>query len=214
MNDATLQHMDESASDLKPVLRELRRQKHKARGALAGRAALASRQAAGNLYHGGGHRLLGKVGRRWTRDASEHCAAAGSLVMEYGPSPSSAGELLADGVRTAVPVSRELMLSSVKTVAVNAGRAAGMGMLVDGGLTAVVQTIHYARGRTTAAKAVKKVIREAGTGGVATAAGTLATVAVVVVTGPVSGPVMFMIAAGATTAVKLGLTKLLSRRSS
>jgi len=123
--------------------------------------------------------------------------------------PASAAELPRHAtnllVRTAGKTAAQL---AVRELAKGVGRAAGVGLLIDGVFGATQAVRHYRRGELSKGQACLHVVKEAGTGAIACAAGVLVASAAVAVTGGLAAPVLVGLAAGGSLVTKIGLRSL------
>jgi hypothetical protein len=182
------------------------------RGAIAGSRGVSLRTTALSLFEAGGKRVLPESVQRAVRGAVE--SEASKVLLGAGllePAASPVARLLEGGTARVVAVQgaraagRQLLRS--------VGAAAGAGALIDGGWALVQAVRGVRRGRFTRREAAVHVVREAGTGAAATAAGTAAAVLLVAVTGGVAAPAVFMVGAAASLGAKVGLDAWLAARA-
>ncbi|MGD0528716.1 MAG: hypothetical protein ABSE49_26505, partial [Polyangiaceae bacterium] len=91
--------------------------------------------------------------------------------------------------------------------------AAAMGAFVDGGWATVEAVKGVRAGEMTQKQAAVHVAREAGTGALATAAGTATAALLVAVTGGIAAPALFAVAAVTSIGAKMGLDAWLRMRA-
>ena len=181
------------------------------RGGMAGAEAVAARSAALALFEAGGRRVLPETMQRVVRGAVEHEASrwlVGVGLLEGAPStamPAIEGATMRTLASQAARAAGRQVLRSV-------GAAAGAGAILDGGWALVRSVDRIRRGLMTRRQAAEYVAREATTGAAAAAAGTAAGVAMVVLTGGIGAPAVFMVGAAASLATKAGLDAWLGSR--
>jgi hypothetical protein len=133
-------------------------------------------------------------------------------VRELAAMPSAASTSLAV-TRTAAlggAASRPIVVAAARNVGIVAGRAAALGLVLDGGLATIDAVRSVRSGEATREQAVRYVAKEAFSGAVATGAGVLAVSAVVALTGGLGAPAAFFLGAGASMSVKHLLKRALS----
>ena len=181
------------------------------RGAIAGSAGASLALAAKVLFDAGGHRVLPGGVQRAVRATVERQASRWLLGAGLLEQASAAGRLLeGSATRTAVVMGAR---AAGRQVLRSVGGAAAVGALVDGGWATAHAVRHVRAGTMTQKEAVGHVAREAGTGAVATAAGTATAALLVVVTGGVAAPAVFAVAAGVSLVAKMGLDAWLRVRA-
>ncbi len=176
------------------------------RGSVAGAQGAAARGAALTLFEAGGRSVLPAAVQGAVRSAVERQASlvlAGAGLIESGA--TTAARMIEGGAgRTLVA---QTTRAAGRQVLRSAGAAAGVGALMDGGW-ALVQAVRRVRGGSmTRREAAGHVVREASTGAAATAAGTLAAVLLVAVTGGTAAPAVFLVGAAASVGAKAGLDR-------
>jgi hypothetical protein len=194
---------------------------HFIRANVAGAEAVAVRTAAEHLFEAGGKRLLAEGAQKAMRELAENSARA--ILGNFAPSAlarvAGAAELTAGVMRSAatdlakgagMAVVREAGKTAAKEVLKGAGRAAGVGFVVDGVFGGVEAALAYRKGTMTSKEAAVHVSKEAGTGALATGAGVAVAAGVVALTGGLAAPVVFVIGAGAAIGAKQGLRRLLA----
>jgi hypothetical protein len=181
------------------------------RGAVAGSGATSIRAAARALFESGGNKVLPPAVQRVIRATVERQASkllGGAGLLEHA---STAGRLMEGNAARSVVLhgARAAGRQVVRTV----GAAAAVGALVDGGWAAI-EAVHGVRaGAMTQKQAVVHVAREAGTGALATAAGTATAALLVAMTGGLAAPALFAVAAAASIGAKMGLDGWLRTRA-
>lgn len=181
------------------------------RGAVAGSGGASLRLAAQALFDAGGNRVLPLVVQRAVRSAVER--EASRLLTGTGllQGASAAGRLLDRNAARTVMIHGAR--AAGRQIARSIGAAAAVGALVDGGW-ATVQAMRSVRaGSMTQREAVVHVAQEAGTGALATAAGTATAALLVAVTGGIAAPAVFAVAAAASLGAKMGLDAWLRVRA-
>jgi hypothetical protein len=181
------------------------------RGAVAGSAGASVRAAAEALFDAGGKRVLPAVVQRAVRSAVERQASkllTGAGLLETA---STAGRLVERNT------TRNVLLHGARAagrqVFRTVGAAAAVGALVDGGWATVEAVKGVRAGAMTEQEAVVHVAREAGTGALATAAGTAAAAFLVAMTGGIAAPALFAVAAVTSIGAKMGLDGWLRTRA-
>lgn len=181
------------------------------RGAVAGAGGASLRLAAQALFDAGGKRVLPLAVQRAVRSTIER--EASRLLTGTGllQGASAAGRLVDRSATRTVIIhgARAAGRQVVRSV----GAAAAVGALVDGGWAAVQAVRGVRAGAMTQQEAVVHVAREAGTGAVATAAGTATAALLVAMTGGVAAPAVFAVAAAASLGAKMGLDAWLRMRA-
>jgi hypothetical protein len=181
------------------------------RGAVAGSGGASARTAAQVLFNAGGNKVLPVVVQRAVRSTVERQASkllTGAGLLEHA---SAAGRLM-EG-RTARNVVLHGARAAGRQVFRSIGAAAAVGALVDGGW-ATMQAVKGVRaGSMTQKEAAAHVAREAGTGALATAAGTATAALLVAMTGGIAAPALFAVAAVVSMGAKMGLDEWLKVRA-
>ncbi|HEX3343747.1 MAG TPA: hypothetical protein VHS09_04200 [Polyangiaceae bacterium] len=181
------------------------------RGAVAGSGGASIRAAAQALFDAGGNKVLPTAVQRAVRSTVERPASkllTGAGLLEHA---SAAGRLMDRGT-TRAAVSHGARAAG-RQVFRSVGAAAAVGALVDGGW-ATMQAVKGVRaGSMTEREAVAHVAREAGTGALATAAGTATAALLVAMTGGIAAPALFAVAAVTSIGAKLGLDGWLKMRA-
>lgn len=181
------------------------------RGSIAGTRGAAARGAAQALFEAGGRSVLPEAVQGAVRSAVERQASlalAGVGLLESGAATTA--RAIEGGAGRAMVL--QTTRAAGRQILRGVGAAAGAGALLDGGW-ALVQAVRRVRGGTmTRREAAGYVVREASTGAAATAAGTLAAVALVAMTGGVAAPAVFLVGAAASVGAKAGLDQWLHAR--
>ena len=153
------------------------------------------------LFEAGGKLLLDEGTKALVRNAAER-GAEGALALAVGPLVGPA-RLLADrpaamlthagrAARTAAPLAAR---AAAKQILKGAGKAAGVGLVVDGAVASVEAVVAVRNGSMDRKTATGYVAREAATGAVATGAGVLLGAGLVALTGGIAAPVVFAVGA-------------------
>ncbi|MDB4944295.1 MAG: hypothetical protein JWP97_3829 [Labilithrix sp.] len=198
------------------------------RAAVAGGGAAKLIATSASLFEAGGKNLLSQSAQRMVRAAAEK-GAKQAILTAAGPvletasglargleSVSPASSALAFGAR-AVKSSGKLALGAGKTafrvaseeVLKGAGRAAGVGFVIDGAVAGLEAVIAVRNGSTDKVSAAKYVAKEATTGAVATGAGVLLGAGLVALTGGIAAPVVFAVGAMGSLGTKRLLRRLI-----
>jgi hypothetical protein len=181
------------------------------RGAVAGSGGASVRVAAQALFDAGGNKVLPVVVQRAVRSTVERQASrllTGAGLLEHA---SAAGRLM-EGNTTHAAVLHGARAAG-RQIFRSIGAAAAVGAFVDGGW-ATVQAVKGVRaGSMSEKEAVVHVAREAGTGALATAAGTATAALLVAMTGGIAAPALFAVAAVVSMGAKMGLDGWLRRRA-
>jgi hypothetical protein len=122
----------------------------------------------------------------------------------FGPRPVRLLSNASKAVRSAAPIAAR---AAGKQILKGAGKAAGIGLVIDGALASVEAVSAVRGGAMDRKQAVTYVATEAATGAVATGAGVLLGAGLVALTGGIAAPVVF-----ATSALgAIGAKRLLRR---
>jgi hypothetical protein len=151
--------------------------------AIGGVEALLAQEVAAELYQHGGRHLLSPAGKAALRKGA-HEGARTALARSMGQGLRQAGT----------------------QAAMQAGRAASLGGLFDGGVAAVEAAVAYHRGELESRDALRHVARETTTGAAAAFAGAVVATALVAVTGPMAGPAVLVVGAGTAATTKSALS--------
>jgi hypothetical protein len=176
-----------------------------ARGIAASLEGVLLARAATTLYEAGGAQMLGAGTQAALRVAAE---GAGVNVMGAG-----AALFLREGAKqVARNAGRQVAVSAGKQILKGATRAAGLGLAIDGAFATYEAVRAVRAGDMTKPMAFQHVGKEAVSGALATAAGTLACVGLIALTGPISIPAAVVCGAGASLGAKTVLRKWIDRR--
>lgn len=171
------------------------------RAVVAGSGAARVIASSVTLFEAGGKLLLDEGAKSALRSAAERGAesalafAAGPLL---GPTQSLMQKpiaVLANTGKAARAVGPAVARLAGKEILRGAGKAAGLGLVIDGAFAGVEAVVAVRSGAMDGKSAAKYVATEAATGAVATGAGVLAGASLVVLTGGVAAPVVFAVAA-------------------
>ena len=140
--------------------------------------------------------------------------AESALAMAAGPLLGPASMLakkpiamLAQSAKAARTVAPIAARTAGRELLKGAGKAAGVGFVIDGAVAGVEAAVAVRNGSMTQGRAMRYVAKEAVTGAVATGAGVLLGASLVALTGGMAAPVVF--AVGALGAI--GTKRLLRR---
>lgn len=180
------------------------------RAAIAGGEAARLLGAAMSLFDAGGKHLLSAGTQKAVREVAER-GAKGAILLATGPVLESAAGMaksldgakaaLALGSRTskgatlALGAGKQAMRVASREILKGAGKAAGIGFVIDGAMASLEAVVAVRNGSSDKATAVKYVAKEATTGALATGAGVLLGATLVAVTGGVAAPVVFAVGA-------------------
>lgn len=175
------------------------------RGAIAGGHAAKLIGSATAIFRAGGNKVLSEAAQSTLRAAVEKGAekaiasATGALAL---PAELSPMKLIGSGARATTAVVKGSARMAVREIAKGAGKAAGIGFVVDGAVATVEGVVAVRAGTMDKNAAVKHVAKEATTGAVATGAGVLLATGLVALTGGVAAPVVFAVGALGTIGTK------------
>jgi hypothetical protein len=141
--------------------------------------------------------------------AAESVAGAAASAAETVTSAAQA-ITRAIGGEAAPLIAREVTKTAAKEVLKGVGRAAGIGFVIDGVFGGVKAALAYKNGEMTRKEAAIHTGKEAATGALATGAGVALVAGLVAVTGAVTAPLAFVVAAGAAIGTKHGLRRLIA----
>lgn len=187
------------------------------RAAIAGGQAAKLASAATAIFEAGGKRILSESSKSAVRALAEKgaqraLAAATGPLLPPGLSPS---QILAGGARATAVAVRGGVRTAAREIAKGAGKAAGIGFVVDGAIATVESVLAVRDGRLDKGQAAMYVAQEATTGAIATGAGVLLGTGLVAFTGGFAAPVVFAVGAIGSVGTKRVLTRWLeSRRAS
>ena len=187
------------------------------RAVMAGNAASAAVGPAVALFHAGGKVVLNEAAKSTLRSVAEKGAeqalaiAAGPLL---GPATQLAKKpisLLARGASATKQIAPFAAKSAGKELLKGAGKAAGIGFVIDGAVASFEAVVAVRNGKLDGKKAAQYVATEAATGALATGAGMLLGAGLVALTGGVAAPVVFAVGALGSIGTKRMLRKLTVR---
>ncbi len=183
------------------------------RSVIAGSGAAHAIASSVTLFEAGGKLLLDEGAKSALRRAAEKGAesalalAAGPLI---GPATALAKKpigMLAHAGKAARTVAPHAARTAGKEILKGAGKAAGVGLLIDGAVAGVEAAVAVRNGSMDRKGAATYVAKEAATGAVATGAGVLLGAGLVALTGGMAAPVVFAVGALGS----IGTKKLLRR---
>ncbi len=201
---------------------------HQYSATLAGAAAVSLGPAGKVLYEAGGRKIVNQGGRRALEWFIEEIGRAGLVraaprlatqvfeetatqVVSTGSVLARSGADVVRSVRAGFPAaSSSGARAAVGQVAAGVGRAAGVGVVIDGTFGAVEAARQYRTGDMDGGQACRHVAKEAGTGAAASAVGVVAGVTAVAVVGTLSAPAVFTVGFLGAVGTKLGLLAVLS----
>lgn len=181
------------------------------RAAIAGGEAAKLLATSASLFEAGGKELLSASTQRAVRAVAEK-SATGAILMATAPVLESAsglakgmsgakaalslGSKAASGTRAVVMgTGKQAMRIASKEILKGAGKAAGIGFVLDGAVASFEAIMAVRNGSTDKASAVKYVAWEATTGAIATGAGVLLGASLVALTGGIAAPIVFAVGA-------------------
>jgi hypothetical protein len=181
---------------------------------LAEGAKLALRQAvagtARGLFHAAVPAGLGELAHEGVRrlttaaEALSGAASGAGSGVALGAAETASTSLASTGF----VASRQLAMTASKQILKGAGKAAGVGLVVDGVFGGIQAASAYRKGEMTGRQAAVHVVREASTGAVATGFGVAVAAGLVAVTGGLGAPVVFAVGAGSSIGAKQLLRRL------
>ena len=199
------------------------------RAAIAGGEAARLLGTSAMLFEAGGKHVLSATAQKAVRQVAER-GAEGAILLAAGPVLDSASSL-AKGMKGAkaalslgakaskvskgalvLGTSKQAMRVASKEILKGAGKAAGIGFVLDGAVASLEAVVAVRNGSTDKKTAVKYVLKEATTGAVATGAGVLLGATLVALTGGVAAPVVFAVGAIGSIGTKQLLRKLTTKR--
>jgi hypothetical protein len=187
------------------------------RAVMAGNFASNAISASVALFHAGGKLVLNEGTQNAVRSVAEK-GAEKALAIAAGPLLGPATELarkpvalLAKGARITKEIAPQAAKSASKEILKGAGKAAGIGFVIDGAVAGVEAVAAVRNGKLDGKKAAAYVATEAATGAVATGAGMLLGATLVALTGGVAAPVVFAVGALGSIGTKRMLRKLTVR---
>lgn len=196
------------------------------RAVIAGSHAARVVASSTTLFETAGKRLLTESARTALRGAVERgasraiAAVAGPLfepVASLGARPAaflgagahSAGDAAAIARSAATGLGKHAARAAAKEVLKGAGRAAGIGFVVDGAVASVEAVLAVRSGSADMKTAAKHVAKEASSGAVATGAGVLLGAGLVALTGGLATPAVFVVGAIGAIGTKRWLRRAL-----
>jgi hypothetical protein len=190
------------------------------RAAIAGGEAARVLASSTALFEAGGKLVLSAAAKHAVREVAER-GAASAIAVATGPvlgslttkplltlSAKALGAPVASATRqVALGVGKQALRAASKEILKGAGKAAGIGFVLDGAIATYEAVIAVRNGSSDKKTAVKHVAKEATTGAIATGTGVLLGVGLVALTGGIGAPVVF--AVGALSSI--GTKRLLRR---
>jgi hypothetical protein len=189
------------------------------RSVIAGSGAAHVIASSVTLFEAGGKLVLDEASRSALRRAAEK-GAESALALAAGPLLGPATLLakkpigMLAGASKAARVAAPLAARTAgKEILKGAGKAAGIGLLIDGAVASVEAAVAVRNGAMDRKSAATYVAKEAATGALATGAGVLLGAGLVAVTGGVAAPVVFAVGALGSIGAKRVLRRLTTRPS-
>jgi hypothetical protein len=182
------------------------------RAALAGGHAAKLIASSTAFFEAGGKLVLSAGTQRAVREIAER-GATRAIALATGPVLESAAHLTSKplaavgaraGAATVVATATNEMAKGIgkqalrmagKQVLKGAGKAAGIGFVLDGAVAGFESVIAVRNGSSDTKAAMKHVAKEATTGAIATGAGVLMGAGLVALTGGMAAPVVFAVGA-------------------
>lgn len=183
------------------------------RAAIAGGQAAHVVAASAMLFEAGGKHVLSEGAKRAVRSVAER-GAQKAIALATAPVLATASELAtkpllamtakhaaksvaARGASKAIAagVGKQAIRVAGTEVLKGAGKAAGIGFVIDGAVAGFEAVIAVRNGSTDKVSAMKHVAKEATTGAIATGAGVLLGAGLVALTGGIAAPVVFAVGA-------------------
>ncbi|CAN5857923.1 hypothetical protein BH11MYX4_BH11MYX4_21340 [soil metagenome] len=196
------------------------------RAAIAGGEAARLLGTSAMLFEAGGKHVLSATAQKAVRQVAER-GAEGAILLAAGPVLDSASSL-AKGMKGAkaalslgakaskgalvLGTSKQAMRVASKEILKGAGKAAGIGFVLDGAVASLEAVVAVRNGSSDKKTAVKYVLKEATKGAVATGAGVLLGATLVALTGGVAAPVVFAVGAIGSIGTKQLLRKLTTKK--
>ena len=194
------------------------------RAAVAGGEAARLIASSAKLFEAGGKHVLSAGAQEVVKAAAERGATSAVLLatgpvlesaagiargMDAATTALSVGAKTAKGAKTlAVGAGKQAFRIASKEVLKGAGKAAGIGFVIDGAVAGFEAVMAVKNGSSDRASAVKYVAKEATTGAIATGAGVLVGAGLVALTGGVAAPVVFAVGAVSSIGTKRLLRRL------
>lgn len=186
------------------------------RSVIAGGAAARLIGSSVTLFEAGGKLLLDEGAKNALRSAAEK-GAGSALAFAAGPLLGPATVLakkpigmLAHAGKAARTVGPAAVRAAGKEILKGTGKAAGLGLLIDGAVASVEALVAVQNGSMDRKAASSYVAKEAATGAVATGAGVLLGTGLIALTGGMAAPVVFAVGALGS----IGTKRLLRRFTS
>jgi hypothetical protein len=188
------------------------------RAVIAGGAAARAIASSVALFEAGGKLLLDQSAKDLVRGAAERTAAS-ALAVATGPLLGPAAEiakrpieLLATTGKAVRAVGPAAARAAGVELLKGAGKAAGVGMVIDGAVAGVEAAPAVRAGTMDRRGAAVHVATEAATGAVATGTGVLLGAGLVALTGGAAAPVVFAVGALGSIGTKRLLRRFSGRR--
>lgn len=167
------------------------------RAAVAGGHAAKLIGSATAIFEAGGKNFLSPASQSAVRAIAEKgaanvLAAATGPLLPPGLSPA---KLIGSGARATAAVVKGGARIAAREIVKGAGKAAGIGFVIDGAVATVEGVMAMRAGTMDKDEAVKHVVTEAATGAVATGTGVLIGAGLVALTGGAAAPVVFAVGA-------------------
>jgi hypothetical protein len=173
------------------------------RATISGSAAAHVIAPAVTLFETGGKLLLDEASRRALRAAAER-GAERALALAAGPLLGPVSEIarrragaldVSRAARAARAVAPLAARAAGKEILKTAGKAAGVGLVIDGAVAGVEAAMALRSGAIDGKQAATYVAKEAATGAIATGAGVVLGAGLVALTGGAAAPVVFAVGA-------------------
>lgn len=187
------------------------------RAVMAGNAASAAIAPSVALFHAGGKLVLNEATKNTVRSVATQGAeralaiAAGPLLGPATQMAKAPVALLAKGANAAKQIAPFAAKSAGREILKGAGKAAGIGFVIDGAVASVEAISAVRNGKLDNKKAAAYVATEAATGALATGAGMLLGAGLVALTGGIAAPVVFAVGALGSIGTKHMLRRLTVR---
>lgn len=169
------------------------------------------------LFEAGGKHVLDEGAKTMVRSVAEK-GAESALAMAAGPLLGPASmiakkpiAMLAQSAKAARTVAPIAARTAGRELLKGAGKAAGVGFVIDGAVAGVEAAVAVRNGSMTQDRAMKYVAKEAVTGAVATGAGVLLGASLVALTGGMAAPVVFAVGALGSIGTKRLLRRITDR---
>lgn len=189
------------------------------RSVVAGSGATHVLAASVALFEAGGRMLLDEGTKSLLRSAAER-GAESALALASGPLLGPVTllakkpiRMIANAGKTARSAAPFAARAAGAEVLKGAGKAAGIGLVIDGAIASVEAFTALRKGTMDRKSAASYVAKEAATGAVATGAGVLVGAGLVALTGGTAAPVVFAVGALGSLGAKRALQRLTRRNS-